>query len=141
MNKYLWTAFLFSDPDQKLHCTHKFMGKQTLDVMQQVGDICNDYFKSNPFKGLEVQFDYEDKFGPNKDIKVLRYSIFEDLSDKELKRKTWLLDLREELDIFYKDDFGFNPHITTSEISLLHCKFVRYGLFWGDKCVNSWWAS
>lgn len=126
MSKKYCTMFALAEDHEDLHCTHKFLGNLTPNQVKAVEVILKLYFEKNPFESFKVKFDKEKFFGENEDIRVLGTS---ESNEKFLK------DLRKTLDIFRDDDFGYNPHITTDELSVINKPFTRYLFTCGDDII------
>lgn len=127
----LWTCFAFKDhiPDD-LHCTHKFMGEQSPEAIEEICNILDSYFEAQPFGPFQVLFKEEDWFGQNKDVRVLKPS--------QEAGKEFLPDLRKQLDPFMKDWYdGWKPHVTT-DMAEVNMPFTRYCLFQGDKILREY---
>lgn len=128
----LCSMFLFEGVDHPdiLHVTHQYFGK-TFNDAKAIIEILEKYFKENPFKSFTVNFDNEDFFGADQDIRVLRPS-------KEDKIK-FLLDLKSQLDDLYKDKFpDYKPHVTVSaNVEKCHIPITRYALVKGGDILWS----
>lgn len=125
-----WTCFAYEGilPDT-LHCTHKYLGDQTPEAVEQITAILDAYFVT-PFDTRTtptIIFKREEFFGPNKDVRVLR---------PESDDVSWFfLDLRKQLDAFAEDRYPeLKPHVTTN-LDAVMAPFVRYCLCQGDKIL------
>lgn len=127
-----YTAFIFEeiDPDL-LHCTHKYLGDLSDNQIAGVRQIVDQYFRYTHIPRLpQAVFSKEDFFGPNKEVRVLK--------PRSWVPNRWLLDLRNMLGNFRKDDFdSYQPHVTTLE-NIIDLPFSSYALI-GDKQILGEW--
>lgn len=129
-----WTCFAFADftPDE-LHCTHKFFGEQSSELVEEIVKILDEYFAAQPFSEFTVAFTKEAFFGEDKDVRVLKPDF-----GKE-DREVFLLDLREQLGRFAEDRFpSYQPHVTTPDRETVNLPFTRYCLCQGGRIVREY---
>jgi len=122
------TMFGYSDHHDDLHCTHKYLGDLSTKEVLEVSKIIDDYFKDNPFTSFSPVFEEEDFFGPNNEVRVLK---------AKNPKSDFLLDLKKKLDKFRKDDYSYNPHVTT-DLDKVSKSVTRYILTREDDIVREW---
>jgi len=132
-----WTTFLFKDiPNPNdLHVTHKYFGTVgegglTEKHLEQVMETLDEYFEDKEFHSFRVDFDEEEMFGEDKDVRVLSPSNLSDTDKKEF----FLLDLKEKLDEIYPDDWAeYKPHVSTEEVSVVDRPIVGFYFMRGSR--------
>lgn len=132
-----YTAFHLEDdfgiPD--CHVTHKYLGEQSDENLARIMPILNSYMIDHARELSEPRtwvFDQFEMFGPEHDIPVVAAE----------PKNNMLLDLRDQLSEFRKDDFpSYRPHITlpdASNVKALVAKPVRFALISGDTIIKEW---
>lgn len=135
-----YTAFALAMEDtlthqKKLyHCTHKYLGEQSLSNMRMVMKICDEFFETvQTFPhAIFTEFDY---FGVVP-IPVLKSRIHVE---------NFFLDLRMVLDGFYKDDYSeYQPHISDPSFvagSEIIGTFQCYAIMSGQDTIHKYWEN
>lgn len=95
-----------------MHITHTYFGECDFVELNKIINVCDEYFKQNPFHKFKVLFNNVDNFGENNDIRVLRPGYPDD--DSEL----WRPDLFQLLMPYNKSEYKnekYKPHTTTDK--------------------------
>lgn len=123
----IYTAFLFSGYDTAtLHCTHKYIGEATPEMISEIVDIVR-LSKVHRMAPPDVGFRSETCFG---DLRVLLAS-----HPLEFSRFN---PLRESLGKFRIDEFPYNPHVTTNA-KFVATQIDSYGICAQDKILHRWY--
>ncbi len=125
-----YTAFLYRPTSTAPHCTHKYLGELDIDRFLAVAEVINLF---NPFsvKAPFAVFNRAEIFGkPESPVRVLT------TPDRDVFQPFDLL--RELLDAFNKDDFKFNPHVTTQADAPFYMPFTHYALCTGRTVIFAW---
>lgn len=117
------------------HVTHKYLGHES-EVDRRDVDECaalvNEYFRvKRPVAGTWT-FDRPDRFGPDKDVHVLRRDPSPDM----------MLDLRDDLDLIIPDKWSeYRPHVTCDSVyKAITIRPERYVLACGEGNFVREWA-
>lgn len=144
-----YTAFMFKferDPNV-LHCTHKYLGDlggyhEAVTNLQRIQGTITSFFAVRGLERLPAAvFNVEDFFkstGPNKtiqDVRVLKPNI---VVTAEYQKRLYP-DLKTALDHYRKDDFEWNPHVTTNDFALIQSEFKQYVLVRNDGVIIKSW--
>lgn len=130
-----YTAFGFNKFSIKeIHCTHKYLGKLSLDDEEKVIKIIENYLNKKKLKSFIEDFSQVEYFGSLKNIRVITpiYPKFD----------YYLLDLREQLSIFKKDDFPtYQPHISTNTFNRINNYFDYFCIVKDNQIIKKWLLS
>lgn len=130
MSKF-YTCFGYNKYSVKeLHCTHKYLGRQSPDCIDLIIKEIDKYFFSNKFTPFLVRFDKEEMFGKDTNIRVL--------TPNDTSLSLFHLSLREILNKYNVDDHPqYNPHVTTllKEVNL---PFDFFCLVKDGQIVKKW---
>lgn len=100
-----YTAFLFENGGDKLHCTHYYLGDLSEIELNQIRALLEIFFDTTPFTEFDLNFKYPDLFGPMQDLRVWT------CRPTEVPHR--YMDLRNQLSRFRVDDYGdYRPHLT-----------------------------
>lgn len=136
-SKTCFSCFLFEGEEdfEKLHVTHKYFAEQPAANIYHICKIMDAYFAAHPFKPVDLVFDKEEWFGKDKEVRVLTPSTS---IKAPPKAHPLLLDLREELDQFRKDDYStYKPHVTT-DLEVIDRPLVNYIFVVGAKVLRKY---
>lgn len=126
-----YTAFLPSLIPGALHVTHKYLGVQTDEKLEEVCATIERYFQIKQESIRDIDFSIRTFFGPHHDVPVL-------LPLPETPGKAFKPKLRAMLDGFAKDAFGdYRPHISTRQESIKF-RVNYYAVMHKDRVVKSW---
>lgn len=117
------------------HCTHKYLGRVTQEILHKATYLVDQYFVENA-KDLAQprlwRFDRFALFGPEKDTPVLERRTTEGM----------LLELKGQMDAMVPDKWPtYKPHITIPreyEFLKLNMKPVAYALSEGKNELRRW---
>lgn len=132
----VYTAFLTSDINITLHCTHKYLGDLEDYTIALVKGIIGGYFHSHGgFTSFEKRFDVPDKF-PKSPGSLEMVSVLKSQMSVPYPR------LRGLLDSIRDDDFPFyQPHITLLPNMFqkyLDVEFKSYALIADNLVLKAW---
>lgn len=137
IEKAWWTGFLFENESGEIHVTHKYLGFLDVIAVQNLEKQIDSFFlKHGGFKKFTASFSKVDWFGPNSDIRVLRPQSSVEFFDNYLRHDYNYL--RMVLNQYRVDDYGFNPHVTTSDRTNVHGVLNAYVLMQGDTVMHAW---
>ena len=116
------------------HITHTYFGKLSGTDLAKVLELCNLYFKANPFQGFEVCFDRVEMFGKEKDMRVLRPGYPVSAHSCYLPKLSCLLNPYNAS--AFKDEL-FKAHTTSSE-SVVGGRIDRIAIMSGNSVIGEW---
>jgi hypothetical protein len=133
-----WTAFYFefeSDPNV-LHVTHKYFGAlSTFEASDVEHRIDTHFARAHGYKPFPASFTKVAYYGPGEDIRVLVPLCSSSFFDGYLKGQYQTL--RATINHFRRDDYPFNPHVTTDSESV-HGVLAGYALIRGKEVIHRW---
>jgi hypothetical protein len=107
-----------------LHLTHHYFKDLSLSQVEQVLHTIKNHFDQHPLQAKQIVLNQEEKFGPDKDIRVLANDQLVPHLDPELKTK---------LNGYFPSKFAsYRPHVTTETHPEISGKIKRFYLQRGD---------
>jgi len=130
----IWTCFAFKGYHPKeRHVTYKYLGGiYSLPVREIIGAFFGQLYYVRPFIGYPMQepkpvvFNKEHFFG---ELRVLLPEV------DVIPRFPWL---RERSDSFRTDDWPYNPHLTTPDLTEFSGELDRFCLMNGKEIEMGW---
>ena len=126
----IWTCFAFKGYHPKEHhVTYKYLGGTDPLPIREIIDVFFDQLYYRPFIGyrpIPVVFNKECFFG---ELRVLLPEI------DGIPRFPWL---RERLDAFRTDDWPYNPHLTTPDLTEFSGEIDRFCLMNEGEIEKEW---
>lgn len=127
MSNY-WTCFAYEGiPPKDLHCTHKYLGEQS------------DFYFCDIHIDILQYFRYKEEYEPPPVVNFNKIDWFDHIRVLLPSEPVSLFPLlREWLDVYRKDDFPYNPHVTCYTEDEINKPFTRYCLMKDDEIITQW---
>ncbi len=130
MNGKFYTAFLYLPDSTKPHCTHKYLGEQSLISFTTIVRFINSY-QVETLSVPRPHFKTVEYFGkPESPVRVLTTTDLECFAP--------FYHLRKILDNFNLNDFPFRPHLTMEAFTSVSAPFTHYALCSGREVIFAW---